>query len=422
MHFWFNQKNKSFIIWRVLANRNITATLASLLVAAFYFLQQKFSWPGLQMSGIRGSSNYIDQESVLNSARCFKEIGISVYEINTIPDGCGGFVYSIELLRVLNFFHLSNLSSEVLGTIYMWLTILALCSVFFCIKNFRKGDYLVAAFALVSPGIWLLLERGNYDEVVFILAILAGSLLSSKYQEFGMVLLAASVLIKFYTLPAFLLAIIFLKRKNSKIIFGAVACVVTVYVVFLVKQIAAFPSTWYISFGLDSLGLYLNLFTREKISQDLQIPGIIRSAIGVGFIAVFILYFTRIKLISSGILINEYLKNRTSSIYNTLLFVFLSCFFAGMNYDYRLVYLAVLIALTPAIFSRSGFKRVITISGCVALCFSTFAFGLSGVPVLIIQFIGDVTLYIFISAQLLYLYKVYFESHLNHYLKRRMSF
>ena len=97
---------------RLRSNRNNRAAVASLSVLVFYLLQLKYNWAGLQASGIRGSSKYIDQDSVLNSAKCFRAFGIEVYKLDT-PNGCGGFVYSIELLRILNLSHLSDLSSDI---------------------------------------------------------------------------------------------------------------------------------------------------------------------------------------------------------------------------------------------------------------------------------------------------------------------
>jgi hypothetical protein len=81
-----------------------------------------------------------------------------------------------------------------------------------------------------------------------------------------------------------------------------------------------------------------------------------------------------------------------------------------MNYDYRLVYLVSIVALTPNILAKGIFKSIVVISGCISLYFSTYAFGLTGVPALAIQLFGDVSLYIFVSAQLLYLFNVYLRA------------
>jgi hypothetical protein len=304
-----------------LSNRNTRAAVASLSVVMFYLLQLKYSWASLQASEIRGSSKYIDQESVLNSAKCFRDFGIEVYNLDT-PNGCGRFVYSIELLRILNLFHLSDLSSELLGTAFMWLTLIGLCSLFFLIKNSGKLDYLVATSAIVSPGVWLLLERGNYDEFVFIIVLISGYLLSSRYQELGIVLLAVTALMKFYTLPVFLIAIFFLKRRNSKIVIGLASIPIIIYIAFLIKLVAAFPSTWFISFGLDSLGLYANLFIKERFSQNFQFSGLAITFIGASFIALLMFCFLKLKLTNQIKLNGGETNNSVSMIYITMVTIF----------------------------------------------------------------------------------------------------
>jgi hypothetical protein len=413
-----NAKDASLIatFTRLLSNRNNRAAVASFSGIVFYLLQLKSNWAGLQASGIRGSSKYIDQESVLNSAKCFRAFGIEVYKLDT-PNGCGGFVYSIELLRILNLFHLSDLSSELLGTAFMWLTLAGLTSLFFLIRNSGKLDNLVAILAIVSPGVWLLLERGNYDEFVFIVVLTSSYLLSSRYQELGIALLAITALMKFYTLPAFLIAIFFLKKRNSKIFFGLMGVPIIFYIAFLIKQVAAFPSTWFISFGLDSLGLYTNLVIKERISEDLQLPSIAITLVGASYIALLILCFVKVKLTNKIKLKTGGANHHASMIYITMLTIFLSCFFAGMNYDYRLIYLVAILALTPSILARGTFKNVVVISGSISLGFSTYAFGLSGVPALATQLFGDVVLYIFVSAQSLYLYELYVKTNWSRILQ-----
>ena len=400
----------------ILSKQNLTAFSFSLVVVIFYLMQLKFSWLGLKISGIRGPSNFIDQEAVLKSARCFKEIGINVYDINTTPSGCGGYVYSIELLRILNFLQLSNINSNVLGLIFMTLTILSLCSIFFYTKHFGKGQNLIALFAVTSPGIWLLMERGNYDELIFILTIIASAILASRFQELGMILLAMTVLIKFYTLPAFLFVIFFLKHRNSKIFFGIAAIPITLYTLFLIKLVVAFPSSWYVSFGLKSLGSYLDLFINERITRNFRLPEILMTGIGLCFLLTSIVVLKRFRLDPNISIGSDFLKNRKSATYMIMLIIFLSCFFVGMNYDYRLIFLATLISLTPLVFSKNQFRTVTTISGCGALALSTFALGLRGIPVVVIQFLGDIFLYLFVATQLLFLYKLYVTSKSNNIL------
>ena len=88
--------------------------IAMIFVSSFYLIQIWTSWIGLRISGVRGGSDYIDLQSILNSAKCFEQIGLEVYKLDVAPVGCGGFIYSIELLRLLNISKTSTLGSYLL--------------------------------------------------------------------------------------------------------------------------------------------------------------------------------------------------------------------------------------------------------------------------------------------------------------------
>ena len=139
-----------------------------IFVSSFYLIQIWTSWIGLRISGVRGGSDYIDLQSILNSAKCFEQIGLEVYKLDVAPVGCGGFIYSIELLRFLNISKTSTLGSYLLGSIFMWATIFVLLMLFIALRSQNKKEICIATLAFISPGIWLLLERGNFDEIVFL--------------------------------------------------------------------------------------------------------------------------------------------------------------------------------------------------------------------------------------------------------------
>jgi len=345
----------------------------------------------------------MDQEAVLKSAVCFERIGNEVYRTDVTPRECGSFVYSVELLRFLNILKLPDLGAYILGTSFLWLTVIVLCCIFFLTKNLKKLDKAIGLAAFMTPGIWLLLERGNYDELIFILAFVASLFLATKYQEVGLFLLLLTSLIKFYTLPIFLVSIFFLKRKFSKIAFSLIAVLVTFYLLNLINQIKTFPNTWFISFGLDSLGLYANLFLQEIISPDMRLPRIVVSGVGLSFLVISYICLSKYGHFAKFKFNVDPPKESIQNLYLIMLGIFLSCFFAGMSYDYRLIYLAVLIALTPTIFAPSGFKNIVTVSGCCALAFSIFWFGFSRIPGLLIQLLGDISLYVYVSTQIFYL-------------------
>lgn len=288
----------------------------------------------------------------------------------------------------------------------MWITISVLCLMFFTIRKYGKVDNLIALISLSSPGIWLLLERSNYDELVFILIVTASLLLVTKYQEFGVFLILATVLMKFYTLPLYILMIFTLRRKVTRNLFLSTVIPLTIYILFLIRQVAAFPSTWYVSFGLESLGLYAELVIKEKITEQFEIPTGFSMILGILLLGVFLHYFRRNAIKPAFIPNIENSNHVAKSIYQSLLIVFLSCYFAGMNFDYRLILPACLIAISPAVFANNRYRSVMIFSGIISLWLSSFSFGLSGIPALALQFLGDITLYAFVATQLLLIYCV----------------
>ncbi len=399
------------IFGRIRANRIATAVLASCTLATFYLIQLATSWFGLRSTGIRGPSNYMDQESVLNSAKCFKALGVNVYDPDALPKGCGGFQYSIELLRFLNLTNISSINSSLLGLSLMWITISLLCLMFYIIRKHGKIENSIALISLCSPGIWLLLERGNYDELVFILIVTASLLLVTKYQEFAIFIILATVLIKFYTLPLYIVTILMLRRRVSRIFFLLTVIPLTIYILFLIRQVAAFPSTWYVSFGLKSLGLYTELVINEKITKQFEISSSLSIVMGILILGVFLQYFRQNAIKPAFVRNIENSNHLAKSIYQSLLIVFLSCYFAGMNFDYRLILPACLIAISPAVFANNRYRSAMIFSGVISLWLSSYSFGLTGIPALALQFLGDITLYAFVATQLLlihFILKPYF--------------
>jgi hypothetical protein len=392
-------------IRRFRTNRILTAIAASGTVFIFYGFQLFTSWSTLKSSGVRGSGDYIDQTSVLNSATCFKKFGSDIYKTDLEQANCGGFIYSLELLRVLNFFDLTTKDSFFLGTVFMWLTISTMCLVFFIIRNYGKTHYAIALIACLSPGVWLLLERGNYDEFVFCLVVAAGILLGSKRQFLGVVILGLTVLIKFYTLPAFLFSILMLNSKKTRRLLLLLAVPLFLHTLNLILLVPAFPSTWNVSFGLKSFGLYLEFAAQRLIDLSFTIPPVLTLIPGL----VLLIFFTLLMMrhgIQPSMRVEESAKTlKIRRLYNLILVVFLSCYFAGMNFDYRLIYLSFLVSISSVIFHGNRYSALSLISGLSALTFNTFLFGLHGLPALAIQLVGDLSLSLYIATQLVYLLK-----------------
>ena len=384
-------------------NRKVMALVGASSVFTFYITQVVTSWPGLVSSGIRGQTDYIDQTLVLDFAKCFREFGNEIYKVNGIPEQCGGFQYSSFLLWLLNNTKISEVNGSVLGVIFMFLTLGFLSVVFFAIKDYGKLHFLLAFLACISPGVWLLLERGNYDEVIFCLVVTSGLLLTSKFRVIPIFLVALSALMKFYTIPALFFVIFMTKTMKARVIYFFISIPLVVFSVFMISKVESFPSTWNVSFGLPSFGLYVEFLVSRLLNRNFDIPDYFLSIPGLLLIIFLLILIKKFELKPSIRLKNQEKQQRYNNLYNLVLVVFMSCYFAGMNFDYRLIYLSVLVSITPAILHENRYRTLVTVSGLFALVFNSYLFGFHGLPALAIQMSGDIFLTIFVVTQLIYL-------------------
>lgn len=385
-------------------NRNLTALVGGLILATFYILQIVFNWPGLRLSGVLGQKKFIDEQLVLTFAECFHTKGFEVYEGSLSEEFCSGFQYSIELLRFINILNVKSIGNSKIGYIFIIATVLSLIAYLFLIKISSKTSYLIALMAFCSPGIWLLMERGNYDVLILSLMTLSMVGLYFGFNHSSIFLIAVATLFKFYTLPLMFFLIIRVKNKRNKISLILASIPFTLYLGFLIIQVSSFPESWNVSFGLKSFGLYVD-FVLSKYDLRLPFPEVTSIVPGIALTIICLLLFTKMKLHIG--LLESTAFIRTRNVYNGVLIVLLSCYFAGMSFDYRLVYLAILVAISRNVFGNNRYLTLQIISGLFALYLSCFSFGINGIGLIVLQLLGDFSLAIFISLQLLYIWQIY---------------
>jgi hypothetical protein len=247
--------------------------------------------------------------------------------------------------------------------------------------------------------------------------LVSSQLFSKGYEISAILVIAFTALFKFYTLPVILVLIVVTNRKSTRVVGTLVAFLVFPKVFLDISSITnpGFPSTWYISFGLESIGLYINLFL-EQINQ----AKFILSSLEVKILG----YLT---LILALILLSKFYKIESmnaidflkiSSDFTELNFLrisfwifgatFISCYLAGMSYDYRLTFLA---AAGVSFIALAKYQKVkiirLTWIFSVALWFSgsflpSTSLLLSG----LIQLIGDISIFILSTLFLLVIIEV----------------
>ena len=355
----------------------LTGGLLSVGFAALY----ASSWAPLKMQGIGGGHNYSDLSSVVNAAKCYEEIGSRVF---TVTGDCS-YQYGLFLLKFINFFHLNSISTFVLGGFFfifgaVLLTLIGVWAVE------RRSHVYLAPLLLLSPGAWLLLERGNFDLLNILFITIAILSLNTRISPLGAVLLLATALMKFYTFPLLLLFILLEKNKWLRV---AVAISSIVIIQPMVKDIISAPShpnPMFAAFGLPVPGLWVNFFA-WRFNFDILLN--MYSLYAVGFILFFVallyFYFGR-----ASVSMREKFSNMSFSseldrnifLFSSLTYV--SCFIAGSNFDYRLIFLSIsLVLVNKALMDSIHFKILVSLE-LSALWLTYFYFGATGpIPVLL---------------------------------------
>ena len=327
------------------------------------------------MQNIIGRSPYMDLESVIKASNCYGRIGDSVY---SSLDQCG-YQYGSFLLRFINFFSLGSMDLNLLGaTLFISVLALVLIVAFFSVSSIRQTT--IALVFVTSPGFWLLFERGNFDLLIFLLVSFALLFMQTRFSFFTILLISVTALMKFYTLPLLLLYILVEKNRHLRI--GAIIALVIVSPLALIDIFKApgFPNPTFVAFGLLSPGLWMNFFAwRLNIPFQLETPllyliGVI-TFVGAAVFISFLKPALKVSVRSFSSPSGSTLARNAFLIFSGM---YVSCFLAGMNYDYRLAFLVVALLLADFSFPSKRYSVFFLIAEIGALWSTVFFFGLTG--------------------------------------------
>jgi hypothetical protein len=76
-----------------------------------------------------------------------------------------------------------------------------------------KTQSILAFVLVISPGPWLLFERGNFDLLIILFLVLGVFTINTRFSIFTILFFALTALMKFYTLPLPLLYV-FIERNR----------------------------------------------------------------------------------------------------------------------------------------------------------------------------------------------------------------
>jgi hypothetical protein len=363
---------------------NTPRYILALGISAFYGWLYFSQWLPLKVQNVGGGRNYADLASVLNAAKCYEQIGDTVY---STVETCG-YQYGIFLLRFIIFFNLNSIDLELLGGGLCLIVFLILLGIAVYSAS-TKLQASVIFILVISPGPWLLFERGNFDLLILIFVSLAVFFVNSRFSILGILLIALTALMKFYTLPLLLVFIAAEKRLYSRIIAGISIGLITPFVLFDISRVPSFPNPTFSAFGLPSPGLWLNFFA-WRFDVPVELNGPLQYLFGslFFFVGVYFVYFSRLRnKLSFATLLSPSGSDLSKNAFLFFSSLYLFCFLAGMNFVYRLIFLILSLVLLNVIFPSVHVSRWFMLFQFAAVWFTYFFFGaLGAIPVLLAIF------------------------------------
>jgi hypothetical protein len=307
-------------------------SLSSLGLFVFFVFMQLTTWIPLRYWHIWGGGNFIDSQQILQWSECYEKQGNLVFS----KEGeCSGYIYGSALLKVLSFFKADTSITQIFG--YLLMLVLAI-TISLSVRTFEKCRQNPVIFlVIISPPILLLAERGNFDTLMFALIGLAGFLFGRNLQMWALIPLAVATLIKFYSLPLFLLFFLLSENRKQKLTTCAVGIAVSIQVVFDLQLIkTSFPSGFSWKFGASIWTRYLTQL--GVLDPGETVNNLSGLAILLFIIAGTLLFLKNRKILTAPI----YTGHQTEKLlFYVFLFTHIACFLLGMSFDYRMIFLAV---------------------------------------------------------------------------------
>jgi hypothetical protein len=380
-----------------------------LLGAILVVVNVKSGWALISRAGFPSGNHFDDLSLVIDWSVCYERIGDDVYRLQA-KESCGGYLYGQFLLDVFNFFKIYK--SQLTG-VSIFLIIASLLTVATVAEKSRKSSLsglLIVSALIFSPNYFLLMERMNVDIIIVILLIVAALALKSSNFPVAYGLLAATALFKFYTFPLLIFVSIKYSVGKSRIFALLTSTIVAIKIFTDFQKIEAiFPSTWFISFGMQIWGKYLSLLPEAFSLNTTNFNWSIATLFGLIFLTLTVLA-TR--------LINHFLNRTGKSVsdlnqvgkedlplFEFLAIPYLTCYFINMSYDYRLPLMS--LAMCVVLRYQTGVRyRIYAGLALMATWMTVFIpFPASKSLVTLWQLIGDLAMLPLVIALLLLLVK-----------------
>lgn len=277
--------------------------------------------------------------------KCYKVVGLDLFKYVQSPlsplEICRNFNYGY--LSMLIFGLISSIGSIVLwGFLQIAIFHILVSKIYFQEETTRQKIFYLSA--LFSPGIFLLYASGNMDLQILCLLLLANYFLVIKKEKSALSLICITTLLKFYTAPILFIIVLIVRRKSS-IVFGSILIFFTASII--LYQLIKTPLTPFgmtgaqNKFGSEIFGNY----ARKAGVQMSQLQGKFLGLVLISIaLTIIIFYYKKFNQNTNDSLVRLNGLNRSERIFSVNFLIMggtsIVCFFATLNVDYRLTFVA----------------------------------------------------------------------------------
>lgn len=334
-----------------------------LLPLILYLINWVTDWPLLRISNLAAGFNFADLFSTLSTGDCYEKIGLQVYA-PTNPGYCGRYIYGVDLLRFLDITNISANFSNTIGILFIIFFGIIIGHFFNKVSSTKKVNPLILLLILVSPGVSLLLERGNIDLLIFIGIYVMSRLIEKESYHWAVLIGVILSIVKFYPFPLLLILVIYFWRNKNTWLKIVLLSITTFEIFASVTRIkTGFPEGGYAQFGMNIIGNYLRGLNLEVSHLGGRILGFSITLLAV--------YALKKSSLSDSIEISKVSHNWIDIFALQCGFIFITCYFLGLSYDYRLVYLLVYSSwLVSKVLTNRRQRNLVTLLAIFAAWFS----------------------------------------------------
>jgi len=311
-----------------ISNNRITLVL-SLFLIIFYLYQDLKKWQIIKLINAQGPIIYVDSNTVLYYANCFSRIGNEVFAAGT---SCANWSYSAEILRFLNLFGVTQSSTAFFGHFFTSSIVLTFIYFLYLSRNFRVAQ-ITMFMGFISPSVWLLMERANFDALIYLMIFLVSILFVKGFEIIPIILIFLSATFKFYTLPLLFIFILLSKKMYVKLLAILAIFLGTIIIFNNFKLMnATIVQAGNNHFGMKIIGNYLG-----KIGIKLNIVSayVLGAFLLLAFILIVFLLLSKLEPLLSR---NDLFPAQIKIFYTFMSSTFLLCFVVGLSVDYRLIF------------------------------------------------------------------------------------